>query len=58
MKRFYARYTPEMVANICGCTAEDFTRVAEMITSTYTADRVRTRSCTRSAGRITAIRCS
>ena len=25
MKRFYARYTPEMVANICGCTAEDFT---------------------------------
>ena len=42
MKRFYARYTPEMVANISGCTAEDFTRVAEMITSTYTADRVRT----------------
>jgi formate dehydrogenase major subunit len=42
MKRFYARYTPEMVANISGCTAEDFTRVAEMITSTYTADRVLT----------------
>jgi anaerobic selenocysteine-containing dehydrogenase len=32
MKRFYARYTPEMVANISGCTAEDFTRVAAMIT--------------------------
>ena len=42
MKRFYARYTPEMVANICGCSAEDFTRVAELITSTYTPDRVGT----------------
>jgi formate dehydrogenase major subunit len=42
MKRFYARYTPEMVANICGCAAEDFTRAAELITSTYTPDRVGT----------------
>ena len=42
MKRFYARYSPETVARICGCTAEDFERVAELITSTYTADRVGT----------------
>jgi formate dehydrogenase major subunit len=42
MKRFYARYTPEMVSNICGCSAEDFLAVAELITSTYTADRVGT----------------
>ena len=24
MKRFYARYTPEMVSTICGCSADDF----------------------------------
>jgi formate dehydrogenase major subunit len=42
MKRFYARYTPEVVAGICGCSAEDFTRTADLITSTYTADRVGT----------------
>jgi formate dehydrogenase major subunit len=42
MKRFYARYTPEMVANICGCTAQDFERAAELITSTHTADRAGT----------------
>src|SRR5262245_9563816 len=32
MKRFYSRYTPEMVANICGCRAEDFVAVADLIT--------------------------
>jgi formate dehydrogenase major subunit len=42
MKRFYGRYTPEAVANICGCTAEDFSRAAELVTSTYTPDRVGT----------------
>jgi formate dehydrogenase major subunit len=42
MKGFYARYTPEMVANICGCPAEEFLRVAELITSTYTPDRAGT----------------
>jgi formate dehydrogenase major subunit len=42
MKRFYARYTPEMVANICGCSPEDFTRAAELITSTCTTDRAGT----------------
>jgi formate dehydrogenase major subunit len=42
MKTFYSRYTPEAVSNICGCTAEDFNRAAELITSTYTADRAGT----------------
>ena len=26
MKRFYSRYTPEMVATICGCSADDFVK--------------------------------
>jgi len=42
MKRFYARYTPEMVASICGCSAEDFVAAADIITSTHTPDRVGT----------------
>jgi formate dehydrogenase major subunit len=42
MKRFYSRYTPEMVASICGCTADDFVKAADLITSTYTPDRVGT----------------
>ena len=31
LKRHYRRYTPEMVASICGCTAEQFLKVAETI---------------------------
>src|SRR5688500_5859375 len=42
MKTFYARYTPAAVANICGCTAEEFEKAAELITSTYTRDRAGT----------------
>jgi anaerobic selenocysteine-containing dehydrogenase len=42
MKRVYARYTPETGANVCGCTAEDFERTAELITSTHTPDKVGT----------------
>jgi formate dehydrogenase major subunit len=42
MKRFYARYTPETVASICGCRPEDFLRAADVITSTYTPDRAGT----------------
>src|SRR5688572_19910789 len=42
MKRFYARYTPEMVASICGCTADDFIKAADLLTSTGTADRAGT----------------
>ncbi len=29
LRRHYARYTPEMVADICGCTKEQFMEVAE-----------------------------
>jgi formate dehydrogenase major subunit len=29
MRRHYARYTPEMVARVCGCTVEQFSMVAE-----------------------------
>ncbi len=42
MKTFYSRYTPEMVASICGCTAEAFNKAAELITSTYPPDKVGT----------------
>jgi formate dehydrogenase major subunit len=42
MKVFYARYTPEMVSTICGCTPEAFNAAADVITSTYTADRAGT----------------
>lgn len=31
LRRHYARYTPEMVASICGCTVAEFLRVAETI---------------------------
>jgi formate dehydrogenase major subunit len=42
LKDHYARYTPETVAQIAGCSAEDFSRVADIICSTGTADRVGT----------------
>jgi formate dehydrogenase major subunit len=31
MKRHYARYTPEMVENVCGCPQEKFLQVAETL---------------------------
>ena len=39
MKKHYARYTPDKVAEICGCTADEFKRAAEMITVAHTADK-------------------
>lgn len=42
MKRHYARYTAEKVHEICGCPPDDFAKTAEIITSTYTPDRVGT----------------
>ena len=42
MKSFYARYTPEMVSSITGCSPQEFTEAAEIITSTYTPDRAGT----------------
>jgi len=35
MKRHYSRYTPETVAEICGCTKHQFQKAAEIISSTY-----------------------
>jgi formate dehydrogenase major subunit len=42
MKRHYSRYTPEMVANICGCAKEQFLKAAEIISSTYLPDKAGT----------------
>jgi formate dehydrogenase major subunit len=42
MKRFYSRYTPEAVSNICGCSPEEFVKVADVLTSTFTPDRAGT----------------
>jgi formate dehydrogenase major subunit len=39
MKQHYARYTPEVVASICGCSAQDFERAAAIICSTSKPDR-------------------
>src|SRR5262245_23333499 len=39
MKQHYSRYTPEMVASICGCTAADFEKAAAVICSTSKEDR-------------------
>jgi formate dehydrogenase major subunit len=42
LKKHVDRYTPEMVSRICGVPQETFLKVAEMVTSTYTPDRVGT----------------
>jgi len=42
MKKHYSRYTPEMVSKICGTSQQQFLKVAEMIGSTSTPDRVMT----------------
>ena len=39
MKQHYARYTPEVVADICGCSVEDFEKAAAIICSTGRPDR-------------------
>ncbi|UWZ84574.1 formate dehydrogenase-N subunit alpha [Occallatibacter riparius] len=39
LKRHYRRYTPEMVADICGCSEQDFVRVAETICSNSGRER-------------------
>ena len=31
LKRHFSRYTPEMVSQVCGCSPEEFTRVAELL---------------------------
>ncbi|MBI3693981.1 MAG: formate dehydrogenase-N subunit alpha [Acidobacteria bacterium] len=39
MKKHYSRYTPEAVAGICGCSAEEFRKAAAIICSTGKPDR-------------------
>ena len=42
MKAHFSRYTPEMVEKICGTPKDKFLKVAEMIGSTCTPDKVMT----------------
>lgn len=42
MKKHYARYTPEKVAEICGCTAEEFSKAADMLLIASAADKTGT----------------
>jgi formate dehydrogenase major subunit len=42
MKKHYARYTPEMVARVCGTPQEKFLQICEMIASTATPTRAMT----------------
>ncbi len=42
LKRHYARYTPEAVSNIVGCSVADFERAAQIICSTGRPDRAGT----------------
>ncbi len=39
LRRHFARYTPEMVAATCGCTAQDVVRVAELLCANSGRDR-------------------
>ncbi len=39
LKRHYARYTPEQVAEICGCTAAEFEQVAETLCDNSNPER-------------------
>ena len=42
MRRHYARYTPEMVSDICGISVEDFHRVADTLIANSGPDRTTT----------------
>ena len=52
LEQHYERYTPEVVAQIAGCSEEEFLEMAEILCSTGTRS-ASARSCTRSAGRCT-----
>jgi formate dehydrogenase major subunit len=39
LKRHFSRYTPEVVAQVCGCSAADMTRVAELLCANSGRDR-------------------
>jgi len=42
LKKHYSRYTPDMVEKVCGTPKAQFLKVAEMISTTATKDRVMT----------------
>src|SRR5207248_7571909 len=42
LRRHFARYTPEMVSQVCGCTAEEVVRVAELLCTHSGRDRTST----------------
>jgi formate dehydrogenase major subunit len=42
LKKHVERYTPEMVSRVCGVPKETFLKIADVVTSTGTADRVGT----------------
>lgn len=42
MKRFFARYTPEVVSQITGCPVDTWRKVAELIASTSAPDKAMT----------------
>src|SRR5258708_6034697 len=42
MKRHYARYTPDMVARVCGTPKEKFLKICDMIASTAEPRRAMT----------------
>lgn len=42
MKKFYSRYTPKVVSDICGCSPEEFEKAAELITTTAKPDKTAT----------------
>ena len=39
LKRHFSRYTPEMVSQVCGCSPEEMTRVAELLCANSGRDR-------------------
>ena len=39
LRRHFARYTPEVVSEVCGCTVEEFMRVAELLCSNSGRER-------------------
>jgi formate dehydrogenase major subunit len=39
LKRHFARYTPDLVSQVCGCSPKEFTRVAELLCANSGPDR-------------------
>ena len=56
LKRHFARYTPDVVPRCCGCSTEQFNRVAELLCANSGRERTGA-SSTRSVGRSTRPGC-